>query len=43
MGGNHDSYLICASSDQERTEWVSALRRAIYGHVGGGKDMSRDA
>lgn len=33
----HETYPIWASSESERSDWMSALRRAIYSDVGGGK------
>jgi len=28
--GHHDSYLICATSEQEMEEWISAIENSVF-------------
>ncbi|XP_033644086.1 rho GTPase-activating protein 24-like isoform X2 [Asterias rubens] len=36
IAGNHDTFILWASSIQEADEWVQVIRRAIYKQKGGG-------
>ncbi|XP_077999313.1 rho GTPase-activating protein 24-like [Glandiceps talaboti] len=33
---NHDSYILWATTQPERDEWVRMIRRVMYRHIGGG-------
>ena len=33
----HETYPICASSDEERAEWVHAIKKVMYYDKGGGE------
>ncbi|KAJ8319329.1 hypothetical protein KUTeg_004420 [Tegillarca granosa] len=35
MAPNHDSFLLCAESDDERQEWIRAIRKVMYSGIGG--------
>ena len=36
MAPNHESFLISASSDAERQEWIKAIRKVMFASIGGG-------
>lgn len=35
MAPNHDSFLLCAASDDERQEWIKAIRKTMFSSIGG--------
>lgn len=37
MAPNHESYLLWASSDDERKDWIQIIRKVMYSSVGGGQ------
>ena len=37
MSTNHETFLISASTDDERQEWIRAIRKNMFFNKGGGK------
>ena len=37
MSTTHETYPICASTDDERKAWVLVIRRIMFSQIGGGK------
>ncbi|CAH1795633.1 unnamed protein product [Owenia fusiformis] len=35
MASNHETYLLWAETDQERKDWMKAIRRVMYASIGG--------
>lgn len=36
MTPTHETYLLGAESDEERKEWIKAIKQVLYASVGGG-------
>jgi hypothetical protein len=39
MSATHGTYPICATSDDERKDWVKAIRKVMYADKGGGMNI----
>ena len=37
---NHETFLLCAASDEERQEWIKAIKRVMYSSLGGGNNLT---